>query len=388
MTRGKRVFMAGISGLLMAFAPLSALAASPEFSRSEEEWARLRDDVLEYDEITDLVHEYNATVRKNQIDLNEFRKEYGLTNDEWADRYREVADEAESNLEYPDYDDTSYAALMAAIISSEMQIDTLRETADDALEDYYVNYYTNVAEELGIASAAQGNMVSYYLNQIQLQDDQRNLDFLQLTYDHIVQQEQIGTATSIDVLQASDNLKAAQKAIQDDESAIESARESLIVALGWSHDATPEIRALPEVDFERIETMDPIADKEEAVENSFTQKANKQRLSNAYTEDKISSLQTTVDDTEKQIGASLNSAYQSVLAAKAAYDLNVAQAELEANNLQISERGLAQGTVSQFEYLTQENTAKKAEIAVQTAYLSLFDAMRSYEWMLNGLAGA
>ena len=34
--------------------PIQALAGSPEFSRTAEEWARLRDNVLEYGEIEDL----------------------------------------------------------------------------------------------------------------------------------------------------------------------------------------------------------------------------------------------------------------------------------------------------------------------------------------------
>ena len=46
--------------------PARALAASPEFARTQEEWARLRDNVLEYEEIEDLVHEYNTTVLNNE----------------------------------------------------------------------------------------------------------------------------------------------------------------------------------------------------------------------------------------------------------------------------------------------------------------------------------
>ena len=36
-------------------APVTALAASPEFARTTEEWAKLRDNVLEYDELEDLI---------------------------------------------------------------------------------------------------------------------------------------------------------------------------------------------------------------------------------------------------------------------------------------------------------------------------------------------
>ncbi len=380
--------VAGLAGIAAVSAPLQSLAASPEFSRSAEEWERLRDNVLEYDEIVDLVHEYNATVRKNQIDLNESRKEYGVTNSEWADRYRVVAGEAEDALQYPDSDDMSYAAVMAGIIQSEMQIKTLREKADDALEDYEVAYYGYSAQECQTAAAAQSDMVSYYLNQLQLQTDQKNLELMQVTYDHMLQKQALGTATAVDVLRASENLRTAQKAIQDDESAIENVRQKLIVALGWSHDATPEIRGIPEVDMEFVASMNPEADKAAALENSYSLKADKKKLSNARAQDNIDTLQTTVTEREQKIGAALTAGYQSVVAAKAAYDLNVAQAALESKNLESMGRRYAQGTSSHMEYLTQENAAAKAGLAVETAKLKLFEAVESYRWMLNGLAGS
>ena len=64
-------------------APLTALA-SPEFAYSTERWAQLKDNVLEYDEIGDLIHEYNPTVRSNRStykdqkgkDLNDVYQDY------------------------------------------------------------------------------------------------------------------------------------------------------------------------------------------------------------------------------------------------------------------------------------------------------------------------
>ena len=55
----------GVAVSLSLGMPVSALDGSPEFSRTAEEWARLRDNVLEYGEIEDLVYEYNTTVLNN-----------------------------------------------------------------------------------------------------------------------------------------------------------------------------------------------------------------------------------------------------------------------------------------------------------------------------------
>ena len=153
MNRLRRIVPLGLAGLLAVTAPAAALGATPEFGRSEEEWARLRDDVIEYGEIPDLIHEYNATVKKNQIDLNSFRKDYGETNVEWSNRYRQLADDLEGNLYYPDVDDAGYATMMASIISSEQTIRDMREKADDSMEDYMTYYYDFC--EIGRASCRE-----------------------------------------------------------------------------------------------------------------------------------------------------------------------------------------------------------------------------------------
>ena len=54
-------------------APLTALADSPPFAYSEEKWASLRDNKLEFDEIADLIHEYNSTVKKNAIEYQDYK---------------------------------------------------------------------------------------------------------------------------------------------------------------------------------------------------------------------------------------------------------------------------------------------------------------------------
>ena len=71
---GKRSCLTAISlaGVMAVSFPAAAMAASPEFARSEEEWESLRDHVLEYGEIPDLIAEYNATVQSNQYEYRRF----------------------------------------------------------------------------------------------------------------------------------------------------------------------------------------------------------------------------------------------------------------------------------------------------------------------------
>ena len=47
--------------------------------------------MIEYGELADLIHEYNATVQNNQYDYQKFREDYGDTNSEVADAYYDLA---------------------------------------------------------------------------------------------------------------------------------------------------------------------------------------------------------------------------------------------------------------------------------------------------------
>ena len=88
MIAGRR--MAAMTAALLAVSfPMNALAAanspddntyqapeapapdynkdlSPEFAYTADKWASLRDNVMEYGELADLIHEYNPTVRSNR----------------------------------------------------------------------------------------------------------------------------------------------------------------------------------------------------------------------------------------------------------------------------------------------------------------------------------
>lgn len=388
MKRWKHILPFGAVSLMLAATPLQALAASPEFSRTAEEWARLQDDTIEYDELADLVHEYNATVQKNQIDLNEKRKEYGDTNEKWANRYRELANELKNTISYPDADEPGYVAGMAAIVSLESQIDSIMEDADKTVEDITTESLTYQLVEAGLVSAAQSNMISYYKNQVQLQVDLARQSLLQETCQAVVNKQNVGMATAVDVLTAQENLRSVEQSLQTGTSSIENDRQKLQVMLGWRFDDNPQIGALPTVDMNVIAAMNPTEDKVAAIENNYTLKINKRKRENAKSEDTIETLDKTIRENEQNIGASLASGYQGVLAAKTAYDLAVAKTQLEQQNFRSVERQYSVGIIGRMDYLTQKNTTETAQLNVQIAEMSLLQAVQNYQWAVNGLANA
>ena len=68
----KTILVLALAGSITSSIPV--FAREPRFARSDEEWATLEDNNLEYGEIEDLIAEYNATVRSNEVALPKFKR--------------------------------------------------------------------------------------------------------------------------------------------------------------------------------------------------------------------------------------------------------------------------------------------------------------------------
>lgn len=384
----KRVLPLGMAGLMAAASPLAAYAASPEFARTPEEWAKLRDNVIEYDELEDLIQEYNVTVQTNQLDLNEFKQKYGNTKDDVSAKYRDLANEIYASVDYPDADDPTYGYVVASVLMAEVQAKNMETQADDNLEDSEIIYLNYKQAEKTLVTVAQSNMISYERGQLEQKQAEIALLQAQQTLNTTQTHWTVGSATQVEVLTAQEAVQTAERNIETSKSGIETVRQKLQVMLGWRYNDTPEIRSVPASDMSRIAAMNPQEDKEKALENNYTLMVNKKKLANAGSANTKESLESTIADNERKIGSALVTNYQNVLAAKLAYDQAVADLELENRNMQSMEVQYQQGNVSQNQYDNQQYTVQLKELAVQIADLNLFQTMETYDWSVNGLASA
>lgn len=157
--------------------PLTALAASPEFSRTDEEWSRLQDNVLEYDEIADLIHEYNVTVQNNQYEYRTFVQDYGTTRKDISNQYLTLANDLENSKS-----DGSTASERVSDLQLELQAKSLREQADDNIEDSHTYYLTYSQAEDNLVMSAQSKFIAYYDYQLQLAEAEASGETLEDTY--------------------------------------------------------------------------------------------------------------------------------------------------------------------------------------------------------------
>ena len=358
----------------------TAWAGSPEFARSAEEWAKLRDNVMEYDELAGLIHEYNVTVQNNQRDYNEKKNK---TSDEIAQDYRDAADAVRSSMSG---DDSPQAIMQDSM--AEAQALSLEQQADDNVEDSEIFKMTYDQTEATLVSNAQTNMISYHQKARDLDLKKKNRELLGATYDSVVLKMNHGMATQMDVLTAQENLQNADAAILTAESDLENTRQKLCVMLGWRYDASPEIREIPAVDLNRIQSMDPAADKARALENNYTLRINKKKLANSSNNSKKESLQMTIDDNIQRIGSSVDSAYKNVIQSQTAYQQAAVSLEVASKNMEAAERKMQIGTLSRLDYLNQQYAYLQAQVAMEDASMALFQAVESYDWNIDGLASA
>lgn len=381
MKKWKQISACCLAAVLAAAAPTgTAWAGSPEFARSAEEWAKLRDNVMEYDELAGLIHEYNVTVQNNQRDYNEKKNK---TSDEIAQDYRDAADAVRSSMSG---DDSPQAIMQDSM--AEAQALSLEQQADDNVEDSEIFKMTYDQTEATLVSNAQTNMISYHQKARDLDLKKKNRELLAATYDSVVLKMNHGMATQMEVLTALENLQNADAAILTAESDLENTRQKLCVMLGWRYDASPEIREIPAVDLNRIQSMDPAADKAKALENNYTLRINKKKLANSSNNSKKESLQMTIDDNIQRIGSSVDSAYKNVIQSQTAYQQAAVSLEVASKNMEAAERKMQIGTLSRLDYLTQQYAYLQAQVAMEDASMALFQAVESYDWKINGLASA
>lgn len=381
MKKWKQISACCLAAVLAAAAPTgTAWAGSPEFARSAEEWAKLRDNVMEYDELAGLIHEYNVTVQNNQRDYNEKKNK---TSDEIAQDYRDAADAVRSSMSG---DDSPQAIMQDSM--AEAQALSLEQQADDNVEDSEIFKMTYDQTEATLVSNAQTNMISYHQKARDLDLKKKNRELLAATYDSVVLKMNHGMATQMEVLTAQENLQNADAAILTAESDLENTRQKLCVMLGWRYDASPEIREIPAVDLNRIQSMDPAADKARALENNYTLRINKKKLANSSNNSKKESLQMTIDDNIQRIGSSVDSAYKNVIQSQTAYQQAAVSLEVASKNMEAAERKMQIGTLSRLDYLNQQYAYLQAQVAMEDASMALFQAVESYDWNIDGLASA
>lgn len=376
-----------IAGLSQA--SLRSLAKSPTFSRTEEEWAKLRDMNLDYEEIDGLVTEYNATVQTNQANMQQFTRDYGRKNLEVSQSYRDMAEKIEDSLTEPEPDSMTYVPMMASIAQSRATINNLKNSADTTLEDYEVQYFTYESARLSLVQNTKALMISYYSKDVSKEALQKAVEVAELNLANAQARVAVGMATNLDVLSAKEAVIKANKTLSDQSNAALADRDKLLIMTGFKTDSQANIGLVPVLSEEELQNIDKInveEDIKKALEENYALKINKRKLGNAKSDTQIKSLNSTISSGTENIKANVQTLHKNLVNAKDKLNLLKAELELSSKDLETIRQKKNLGMATQLEVANKELENIKKNTEKKQAELALRLALENYNSAVNGLA--
>ena len=382
---------AALAALVLAFGAFPAYAVSPEFARTEAEWQVLRDNYLGFEEIPDLINEYNAAVQENQA---QYAKDERRTKNarelrtyllDLADDYDVLADDA-GNFDPVDLGALGRGGAMAAA-SYRSTAESLRETADDAVADGEIIGLEYRLMEQQIVLNTQLLFISYYEAADARDTSAGRLDYVRRSYESAVRKKNVGMATETDVLTAQSALLQAEAALPVLEAAVPAAKKKLQTACGWRYESDAEIGPLPQPEI-RIESIDLAADTQKALEQSVKLAIDRKKLKNAEDSGSLpvkEKYEKILADDSDSLRSAVRTAYDGLVSAvgsaeNAETSLRLAQAELEA-----ADRAYAGGTISAMELLGKQDALKGAEGSLKAARTAFLKAYYTYAAAAEGV---
>ena len=408
------------AAVLASFSPIQALAANPQFAHDEATWGRLQDNTMEYDELSLLVEEYNPNYQneqasyndtKNDDDAAEIRRDaknsaaelYDSADDlrsqaeDLSDQAADLSDQAEAAREAGNAALAAqlqagaasymagYAPLMSAAAMTQNSALKSDISADSSFVDSDMRKIQHIKNQKGIIVSVQNLFNSY--NQLRANADliQKNVEVMEAAANAVQTQASIGMATQADVLKSQKNLQSIKATQTETLASLETLRQNLCMMTGWSYDAQPEIKEVPQADLASVDQLNLEVDRQKALENNYDLQYSRRALNNMQenSTDK-KNQERTVKNLEQSISASMTNLYSDIQQKKIAWQLAQAELATEQQSMSATETKRSLGMVSSLEYLQAQSSFLGKQIAEKTANMSLFQAVEAYNWAVNG----
>lgn len=365
-----------LSGTVLAAGPV---AVKDNTGYDEKTWSRLTDDVLEYDEISLLVHECNSGIRETWDDLETAKNNILSTVEELESQKRNVEKLKDSAIKNGEASAETYAIQEKAL---EKVISAVKSSGLTS-----VNSKSTLASiqrgEDQITQTAQSLLISYDT----LRQQKVTMEHLQTLYGEqyqlAVNKRALGLATDTEVLTAQANQLSAQSSIAEIESGMLKLKPTILSLTGWAADANPEIAAIPAVDLTQIDNMDLAADTVKAIGNNTTM-MELRRTDAGKTNDGVAARLAKIEEGEQRVTIELKALYDDVAAKKAAYESALTGYQSAQTSQAGNDRMYSLGMLSKADYLATQVSFYQKEAAYESADTALRLAIETYQWAVRG----
>lgn len=360
--------------------------ASPEAGRySEEELARLQDNVLEYSEIQNRIREYNPTISQVWKTYEDTRQDYANMVTELESQYQVVKNLADS------YESAGEMMGNQVLISTAKQLKKGYQSTMESMEDTVSQWNDNKSTgsirsyERQMTAGAQQAMIGYDTIRQNIATLETMVQLYDRQYQMYTRQKELGLATDKDVLSSYTSFLSAQSQLASLNNQADSVRRSLCQLLGYDLETNPEIRSLPAFDMTRLEGMNLEEDTKKAIGNNYTlisQRTSAAGKTNAKRENRNKIL----DEGDQKLTIEMQRLYQDVMDKKAAYDAAATGYQAAEASWGAAQRQYQNGLISEIQYIGLQLAYYQKKAAFESANLSLWQAMENYDWGITGLA--
>ena len=362
-----------------AFAAYAPVTGNPEDTYDAETWAKLQDNVLEYDEIPDLVHVYNSSISEIWKNLRESKEKIDRNIqelDSQRGKMKNLKDEAKNQGNWTGYGNYTMQEIILGKVAS-----GLRST------DLY-NRKTVVGIQKGekqITKAAQSLMITYDSLLKQRNTLEKLQELYAKQYEIAANKHALGMATDQDVLTAQTNRLSAASSVASLDGGLLQLKPTLCTLTGWAADASPELAPIPETDLAQIDQMDLEEDTKKAIGNNSTlisQRTSAKGTSNASIESRLG----VIEEGEQKLTIEMKRLYNDVYTQKEAFEGARAGYQAAQKTHDKYTRMYQMGLLGESDYIGTEISYYQAKSSYESADTALRLAMETYNWGVQGLA--
>lgn len=392
--KGKGLICLGLAFSLAAGSVSAAFAEETQAQQME----RLKDNQMEYDELSDLIKNYYPPIKSAYDTINSMKDDNSqaiLESRLAASSLLDEADQIKADASGGSPEEKAAASMTAKVLRSNAKsLKSYADSAERGLDSYDSQIKTLDRNVNSIVYNVEKLMNTYQQTLAMRQVAAKGAEIAQAATNLQATMQAQGLSVDRDVLSAAASLSSASQQLASVDQGLEQLKKTLCTFTGWGAEGDPQIGAVPSADVAAIASIDVERDKEKAALNNYemislrsgsggnmSQLASQLTKSTTKTKNKLRDVQYGEETVKSQV----QTLYDVILEKKALYDSALTayqSAQISWNGAQLQRQS---GSLSDIQFMQQELAYLQAEANFKCADLALQQAMRDYDWAVRGV---